>query len=720
LESIEGTVLEISFHDAEGSGFCVLRVSIHGREGEAVVIGEADAVRRGQEFSASGTWTIDPRRGTRFRAAAIEFRRRKKRNGIVRLLASDAFPGIGTKLALKIVERFENDVVTAILERPEEVAAIPGVGTRLAEAMKNAMAGGKTLETTARFLLVHDVSPAVAGRIRSTLGHDVVKRMTKDPYALTEKVLNLDFRDADAIARENGMSETDPRRLKAAVAFLTRSAARNGSVGMPTKEMGRTARSLLRLDETGLSDKEIIAAVAAAVADGEIAADDAEDGPALFDPDIFRIEERIAERLLRLSRSPVPWKINDALAFIGEADERRDSIERLLSSPFSILSGRPGTGKTTCLGLVSDALEAAGLIVTLAGSSASSAARISKITGKNAIVIRGPKTGTEKWRRLAPIETDVLIIDEASSIESKDLDDCLDGLPAGSALILVGDPAQIPPIGPGTPFADLVKSGAFVVEELRSPARQPKGSALEEAVEDIRFGRTPAFRNERDGNVFFLDESDPISAAALVTELAAARLPKAYGFNPETDVLTLSPVRGRLAGTNALNEAIRDRINPKAPEKHQTERGGRTLRVGDKVAQARNDEWSEIRKGEIGTVAQISDEDETFTVNIEKRRISRSLAAMDAVELAYANTIHGSQGGEAECVVIPILREHLPTLDRNLLYAGITRARRFAVLVGCRKTLETVMTERPATTRLLAAMRRKIQTVTLNETEKKT
>jgi exodeoxyribonuclease V alpha subunit len=700
IESIAGTVERVTYHDVEKGGFCVLKANVKGRRDIETVIGYAAAARAGESFRARGSWITDRVHGRQFKAETLETEPPAGLDGIEKYLASGLIRGIGKILAKKLTATFGESVFETIENEPERLVSINGIGTLKAKGIRDAWERQKAIQRIMVFLHANGVSTGRAVRIHKTYGEGAIDKITDDPYVLARDIRGIGFKTADAIAAKLSIVGKDPRRLRAGIGHALTSAMDDGHCGLPKKRLLAFAAELLGDADGKIDEKAIDAALGEALREGDVVGVSVGETPTVFLAGLHRQETRIAERLLSLAKRPPPWAKTDAQAALAAAQataevslspSQRDGLRRLLGARFGILAGGPGVGKTTCTRLFADILETLGLRVVLAAPTGKAAKRMSEATGRKAATIHrllGAKPGS--WQRNAddPLELDVLILDETSMVDVSLMHAVLAALPSEAALFLIGDPDQLPSVGPGRILGDVLDSGRFVAVRLTEIHRQAVGSRIVANAHSINAGRIPDLANRRDGDFFFIEAEDGESAAAIVSDLVAERLPKTYGFDPIRDIQTLTPMRRSASGAYALNETLQARLNPNPHgEKAEVIRYGTQFRVGDKVMQQRNDYDLDVMNGDSGTVSAIDEENETMDVSIDGEDVRYSFDDLDELELAYAYTIHKSQGGEAPCVVIPITTQHFSMLTRNLLYTGLTRGRKLVVLVGQRKAV---------------------------------
>lgn len=697
-EILRGSVERVTFHAADESGFCVLRVAAKGRRDQETLVGHAAAVRAGEEFTAFGNWRTDLRHGRQFAAERIELSPPAGIAGVERYLASGLVKGIGKVLAGRLAKAFGARALDVIENEPELLVGVRGIGAERARRIREAWERQKSIQRIMVFLHEHGASTSRAVRIHKTYGDAAIERIQADPYALARDVWGIGFKTADAVAKTLDIVGDDPRRLRAGVSHALSSATDEGHCGMERGALAVRVRTLLSEDGSDISKEAAERGISDAEAGGEASAVQALGAPCVFLTSLLRQETRIARRLGEMAaKGPVgavggakEIDAAEARAGVELSPSQRAGLEALLGARVGILTGGPGVGKTTCTKILVDVLESRGLSVSLAAPTGKAAKRLAEATGRKAATLHrlmGAKPGS--WARNAdnPLDLDVLVLDECSMVDVPLMHAALDALPPWASLILVGDPDQLPSVGPGNVFGDLIACGRFATARLVEIHRQAAGSLIVANAHRINTGTPPDLSNRADGDFFFLDADDAEAAAALIPELVAARLPKRYGFDPVRDVQVISPMKRGAAGTQALNRSLQDRLNPATPDKAEVERFGTRFRVGDKVMQQRNDYDLDVMNGEGGIVVGIDPLESELSIEIDGRVVVYSFDDLDELDLSYAFTIHKSQGGEAPCIVIPLAMQHYAMLDRGLLYTAITRGRKLVVVVGQRKAL---------------------------------
>jgi len=698
-------------------GQAVLRMRL--LDGEAVrAVGTLTAIQLGEECKLVGRYVYHERSGRQFVVASWQTVLPTSTIGIERFLASGLFKGVGPQTAKRLVGHFGVRTLQVLMETPQELAVVPGLSTGRAAAVVSAFTRHQDLARLASFLRSHDLPLHLAAKLAGQYGSGAaaLQALQTNPYQAAEDVRGIGFRTADHLARAVGIAETAPERLAAALLHALTESDEEGHLYLPLSEWLARAVAL-----TG-SAHEMIAAVAAQLSAGNRVVYRRFDADvAVYTPALDRVEQTISQRLLEFVQVPsqeaeaddragsaqhagqVPVEVLAPPVGVDSAQvdrELRPEQWRAARSPFShrlvIVTGGPGTGKTTTLRTMVELATAAGWRVALAAPTGRAAKRLSESTGQAAYTLHrllevGQQAGgrfgfgRNRNRRL---EGDLWIVDEASMIDAPLFASFLDALPAQARLVLVGDPEQLPSVGPGEILRDVIASGVAAVHELQYVFRQGQGSLITAAAHAVRVGRMPQLERTDAADCYFIQEDDSARTAELVVQLATARLPRYLDVDPIWGIQVLTPMRKGICGVDRLNERLSALLADSAG--HALSSAGRVFRSGDKVIYTKNDYDRDIYNGDMGTIVSVDGEQlEVRYDELDNNRTARySKAECAALQHAYAITVHKSQGSEYPCVILPLVREHTVMLHRKLVYTAMTRARRLLVLVGSRRVLE--------------------------------
>jgi exodeoxyribonuclease V alpha subunit len=697
--TLEGTVERIVF-SGSGGEFTVARLKV-GQEPEPVtVVGNLFGVPAGAHLRAAGHYEENPRFGRQFRVVSYTEVAPSTVEGIKRYLGAGLIKGIGPEFANRIVERFGDKTLEILDARPDRIREIPGIGRTRALAIKKAWAEKRGQREVMVFLQGYGVSPALAARIYKRYGADAVKRVRENPYQLAFDVWGIGFLSADRLAMSLGIGKETDVRVEAGVRHVLEEAGGQGHVFLPRKRLVEEAGQRLELDVL-----RVEAAVDSLARRGDIAVERTEhDDEAVFETGLWRAEVAAAQGLLRLLRAPnrpLPVNPDHAIAEyereanISLAPRQAEAVRRALVESFLVITGGPGVGKTTIVrGIVSTFLRCKKR-VALAAPTGRAAKRLQESTGQPAATLHRllewrPAEGKFGRNRANPLEADLLVVDEASMIDVRLCADLVAALADGTRLVLVGDQDQLPSVGPGTVLRDTIASAAVPVVRLDEIFRQAAQSLIVTNAHRIHDGELPELgdapaegphADRRD--FFFLEEEDPAAAAQLIRDLVVTRLPRRYGLSP-FDIQVLTPMhRGELGASN-LNKVLQDALSAGAEE---LQSGSRCFRVGDRVMQLRNNYDKDVFNGDLGRVVRVARDAGEVAVTFDEREIVFESDELDELALAYAATVHKSQGSEYPAVVIPVHTQHFVMLQRSLLYTAVTRGKRLVVLVGTSKAL---------------------------------
>ena len=692
-ELLAGQVERVTFHSEE-SGFAVLRVRVRGRREPVTVVGHAAAISAGEELRASGAWTNDPRHGPQFKAETLTTVAPTSPEGIERFLASGLVRGVGPHFARRLVAAFGTGVFEVIEAEPARLREVPGVGPLRAERIVASWAEQKGVREIMVFLHAHGVGTSRAVRIYRTYGADAIAVVKEDPYRLARDVRGIGFVTADALARRLGIPEDAMIRVRAGVSHVLAEALDEGHCGLPREALVPRAAELL-----GRPEEQVAEALELELADRRLVAGEAAGKACVFLPALHAAERAVAERLVALSSGAPPWRRSDAASAVPWVEERtgitlsasqRAAVAAFLSSKVLVVTGGPGVGKTTLVDALLRIVFAESLRIALAAPTGRAARRLSESTRMEAKTIHrllevDPSTGRFRRGRENPIEADLVVVDEVSMVDVLLARALLEAIPPHAALLLVGDADQLPSVGPGQVLRDLLASGAVATVRLTEVFRQAAESRIVVGAHRIREGHLPDLSNPEGTDLFFFDAREPEDAARRVVEVVSERIPRRFGLEPRRDVQVLVPVHRGPLGARALNEALGRALNPNGAPR--VARFGQELAPGDRVMQVENDYEREVYNGDLGLVTSVDPDETELRVAFEGREVAYGFDELDVLQLAWATTIHKSQGSEYPAVVIPLAMTHYAMLERNLLYTAVTRGKRLVVLVGDRRAV---------------------------------
>jgi exodeoxyribonuclease V alpha subunit len=692
-EELRGTVERITFRN-DDNGYTVLRFRTEDR-GITTATGRFTSINEGEALVLKGIWEEHPRFGTQFKVSNYRISMPATIKGMEKYLSSGLVAGIGPVFAKKIVKHFGEEVFEVIENAPERLREVPGVGPVRAGSLAAAFRSQKAVRELMVFLQDHDVSSTLAIKIFKEYGEDSVRVVTENPYMLADDIFGVGFLTADAVARKLGMEPTDPRRYRAGLRYVLREAMNDGHVYLPRIELLQKAGEMLDADINAVGD-----AMGDLCGDGSII----NDHERIYLESLFKAEESVAQTLSSLSKGRV--KSYDREKFLAML-EHIQQVEKLRLAPEQlhavvaayenqclVITGGPGTGKSTTVRVIVRMFERLKKNVRLASPTGRAAKRLEEATGRPASTIHRllefkPQSGFGRNADI-PLDCSVLVIDETSMVDVPLANYLLRALPPKCRLILVGDVDQLPSVGPGCVLRDIIDSGTVRTIQLTQIFRQAAGSLIVTNAHRINSGQGPIFDPQSGSRDFaWRKEEDREMIGERIIELVRDRLSKE--FNPLTDIQVLTPMHAGSAGARELNRRLQETCNPKSPGKAELKLGERIYRVGDRVMQTRNNYELEVFNGDIGSIAGIDTKLGNVMVQYD-RCVNYTRSDLDELQLAYAITVHKSQGSEYPCVAIPLTSAHWIMLQRNLLYTAVTRAKKYCLLVGQRKALARAIT----------------------------
>ena len=698
--SIEGTVSEVVYMSPE-TGFAVIEVETD--EELLPVVGELYGVSEGEELRLTGSYSNHPKFGRQFKAMAYERRMPATAAAVRKFLSSGAVKGIGAVLASRIVDTFGDDTMTILEETPGRLTEVKGISPKKADAIIKELGQMFGMRSAMNFLSSYGLTPAEGVRAWKKWGPITVDVVKDNPYLLCDEEIGVEFKRADEIALSVGIEADSGKRLFGAAAHVLRHNLKNGHTCLARQTV---VQLVMRL--TGVEEAAIEADIDQRIEEEELFSVQ-KNREFLFLPSMYNAERYIAMRLSMMLQNRFFVSRNiDEMIDRTEAEKcihyeslQREAIREALQKSMLILTGGPGTGKTTTLNAIIDLLEDEGLSIAIAAPTGRAAKRVSEVTGRDAKTIHrllevdfgSSEVTTFVHNEQHPLKADAVVIDEMSMVDTTLFESLLRGCRMGCKLILVGDSDQLPSVGPGNVLRDLIDSGCIPTVELKQVFRQAAESRIVTNAHRIVAGEYPDLKT-KDNDFFFLRRQSAAAVLSTVTELVAKRLPASYGYSPLEDIQVLTPQRKGDLGVGALNESLQAALNPPQKGKREYKSTFATFREGDKVLQTRNNydiEWEKpgtgekgmgIYNGDIGIIQRIDLVGGTMEIDFDGRRCEYTLEMAPELDLAYAVTVHKSQGSEYSAVVLPIFGGYDKLYFRNLLYTAVTRARKLLIIVG--------------------------------------
>lgn len=686
MTKLRCVVERITFQNAE-NGYSVMKVKVKGYDDLVTLVGNLLEVPAGAVLLCEGEWRVDKRYGQQFQCETWEEVMPATAYGIEKYLGSGLVKGIGPKFAKLIVGHFGTDTIEVIETDIERLYEVPGIGKKRVEKIRESWEKQKDIKNVMLFLQGFGVSTAYAAKIYRQYGMESIDNVKENPYRLADDIWGIGFKTADGIARKMGYEMNDERRLRSGLIYTLNQLADEGHCYAEEEQLIATAKQLLEADE-----ECIRTAMTHAIETEDLMLD----GTAIYLPPFYYAECGTANRLNTLVHTKEAGSIFTARFDLAklqretgiEYDEVQvEAIRQAIASKVMVLTGGPGTGKTTTTKAIIAALQSAGMRILLAAPTGRAAKRMSEATGMEAKTIHrlleyNPQDGYKRNDE-NPLEGDALIVDECSMIDIILMNNLTKALPTTMHLVLVGDIDQLPSVGAGNVLRDIIDSGVIPVVRLTRIFRQAQSSRIVMSAHAINRGCFPDISNGQHTDFFFMKQEEPEKVAETIVSLVCDRLPKAYR-QPNANIQVLTPMQRGVVGAANLNMALQQALN------HNTAalvRGGYTFKEGDRVMQLRNNYDKDVYNGDLGYVRSVDMEERTLTVDFDGQMVEYEASELDELTLAYATTIHKSQGSEYPIVVMPVLMTHYVMLQRNLIYTGITRAKKICVLVGQTKAL---------------------------------
>jgi exodeoxyribonuclease V alpha subunit len=671
-------ILESYLYKNDVTGYCVASFS-----GGLKAVGILPNVKVGENLNLTGDYEMHPKYGKQFKIESFSIIYPTTEAGITKYLGSGLIKGIGQATAEKIVNIFKEQTIDILDTNIDRLLDVEGIGVKKLGLIKRSWEEQKSIKEIMMFLQSFDISPAYALKIYRTYGANSVKVVQDNPYQLTYDVWGIGFKIADTIGKSVGFSEDHPKRIKSGIIFVLNEAAGDGHVYLPMQELLKKCYEILGVDLTDslLLFREMEEQRMLNIVEENV-----------YLSHFYEAERNIECKIIALCEgtNEIPESKLKTLRLNSKySDEQLEAIRNSLRNKILILTGGPGTGKTTTVKGIIESYKQLDKIIMLAAPTGRAAKRMTEVIGLEAKTIHrlleyNPQDRLFMRDEENPLETDLLVVDEVSMIDTLLMNNLLNAVSLNTTLILVGDVDQLPSVGSGNVLHDLIKSENIPTEMLSKIFRQAEESQIVVNAHKINRGEFPNIINSESADFFFIQESDNSKIADLITELCEKRIPDKYGFDPMQDIQILTPMYRGDAGVDNLNEKLQGVLNN---NKIILTRGDRGYKIGDKVMQLRNNYDKDVYNGDIGLIQSIDMDNQKLEINFNDKIVSYEFIELDDITLAYAITVHKSQGSEYPCVIMPITTAHYIMLQRNLLYTAVTRASKLMILVGSKQAL---------------------------------
>ncbi len=699
---LEGQIERITY-TSEETGYTVARLKVRGRPDLVTAVGNLMAPTPGEVVKLAGEWTQHPRYGEQFKITHCQTAVPASIDGIQKYLGSGLIKGIGPVMAKRIVKKFGEDTLDVIERDIEKLAAVDGIGDKRIEMIQEAWEEQREIRDVMLFLQGHGISSGYAAKIYKRYGSRSIQVVKENPYRLATDIFGIGFLTADKIAEKLGFDKHSPLRIEAGILYVLHQLADEGHVFYPYASLLNTSGEALQV-----APQEIVQALHAIAEDKRVVieemdhpGDGSEQGQGVYLAKFHVCETGIAEQLRALINTPTSIRhinADKAVSWVQQqlsmslAREQIMAVKRAATDKALIITGGPGTGKTTIINAILTIFSRLREVRIFLGAPTGRAAkRMSEITGREARTIHRmleyslQKGGFQKNEE-SPLDCDLLIIDEASMIDTVLMYHLLRAVPLRATCIFVGDVNQLPSVGAGNVLADIIDSGAVPVVALHEIFRQAKESRIITTAHKINQGRLPPLKPSRNrmDDFYFIEREDPEAVLAETVELVQKRLPSKFGFDPLSDIQVLSPMHKGTVGAGNLNTALQQALNPIG---EGVQKGARMLRINDKVMQIRNNYDKDVFNGDMGRIERVDPEMREVVISFDGRAIPYDFNDLDEVVLAYAISVHKSQGSEFPAIIVPVVTQHYVLLQRNLIYTAVTRGRKLVVLIGTPRAL---------------------------------
>ncbi len=702
LSSLTGVIERITFHSEE-SGYTVARLNTGNVKQLITIVGSFANIQAGQTLQLMGQWRDHPQYGSQFQVVQYKETKPATLTGIEKYLGSGLIKGVGPVTAKRIVKCFGLDTLDVIENQIERLIEVPGIAKKRIGMIQRTWAEQKSIKEVMIFLQGHGVSTTYAVKIYKQYGEAAIETVTTNPYQLAIDIFGIGFLTADKIAQNVGVSPWSKYRYRAGVLHVLGKASEDGHCYLSEKNIVPVTQELLMTEEHETEEQGVLGILSEMVAEEQLIRE-LDDEPLYYKPSFFYSEQHLAKLLLQKLATSLEVDRERVKSWINRYTESRKielspqqyvAVEKAASSQLMILTGGPGTGKSFVTGTIVKLWKAMGKKIACAAPTGRAAKRLSEMTGLEAKTIHrllefDPSIMGFKRDERNPLECSAIVIDESSMVDLFLAYSLLKAIPKDTSILLVGDTDQLPSVGPGNVLKDLIASGKIPVVRLTQVFRQAAKSAIIRTAHQINNGQIPQLEpismKATSDCLWHSGGSEPEHGVQTICDLIEHYIPKA-GFNPAVDVQVLCPMTRGVVGTRNLNKVLQQLINPPGPEKTELVRGDTILRMGDRVMQLKNDYNKEVFNGDLGNVRAINPIEKEVMIDFDDRDVVYDFADLNEITLAWATSIHKSQGSEYPVVILPLYLQHYVMLSRNLFYTGLTRAKKLALIVGSEKAI---------------------------------
>lgn len=700
LIELQGQMERVTYFNEENH-YTIAKIKVQGQKNPVTIVGNLMSLCPGEILRLKGSWDSHPKYGEQFKVVSYETVMPATVKGIERYLGSGLIKGIGPVMAKRLVSKFGVETLNIIENEIRRLKEVEGIGSKRIDMITSAWAEQKDVREVMLFLQSHEVSSAYAAKIFKQYGKESIKIVKENPYRLADDIFGMGFLTADKISMKLGIPEDSLIRAEAGILYVLRQLSDNGHVYYPYEPLIEESKKILNVER-----EIILKAVGKITSEKKIIVEDlnekelSENNKAVYLSEYYLAETGVADNLKRIFNSPKKTGQIDKDKAVGSmqkelsislADDQIKAVKESLDKNIMVITGGPGTGKTTIINAIVKIYRKLGRRIMLAAPTGRAAKRMSEATGYEAKTIHrllefSPKQRGFKKNDTDQLDLDLLVIDEASMVDTMLMHHLLKAVPEGTTLIFVGDVDQLPSVGAGNVLKDIIGSGYVPVVKLNEIFRQSQQSLIVTNAHRINSGEVPVITSDRDilQDFYFIQLEEPEKVAEMILNMCMNRIPEKFGYHPVDDIQVLTPMHKGIVGASNLNAELQKHLNPSRDE---LLRGGKVFKTGDKVMQIRNNYDKDVFNGDIGRILSINKEEQVVIVNYDSKRVDYDFSDLDEIILAYAVSVHKSQGSEYPVVVMPLLTQHYMLLQRNLLYTAITRGKRLVVIIGTKKAL---------------------------------